>query len=384
MTEIPFNKPFLAGTELQRLGEAIEGGLISGGPFTARCEQWLASATAAARALLAHSGTGAMEAAAMLAELGPGDEVIMPSFSFPTTASAVVRQGATPVFVDIDPHTLNIDPEAVEAAIGSGTKALIAVHYGAVACAMDELCELCAERRIVLIEDAAHCLMASYKGRALGGIGALASFSFHYTKNLTSGEGGALLINDPALIERAEIVWEKGTDRARFMRGEVQRYEWMQIGSSFAASELTAAFLYAQLEVAEQVTAMRRRIWQRYHEAFADLEAVERVQRPGVPEGHLHNGHLYYLMLPSERMRDALIDDLRAAGIGAVTHYRPLHLSPAGRAYGRPGGELAWTERQASRLVRLPLYADLDQESIERVIDATHAALGPAALPAGG
>jgi dTDP-4-amino-4,6-dideoxygalactose transaminase len=384
MTAIPFNKPFLAGTELQRLQEAIAGGLTSGGPFTVWCEQWLQRETSASRALLAHSGTGAMEAATMLAELGPGDEAIMPSFGFPTTASAVVRQGATPVFVDIDPHTLNIAPAAVEAAIGERTKAVIAVHYGAVACAMDELEELCAGGRIAMIEDAAHCLLASYKGRPLGAIGRLASFSFHYTKNLSSGEGGALLINDPTLQRRAEIIWEKGTNRAGFLRGEVRRYEWLEIGSSFTASELTAAFLSAQLEVAQAVTAKRRQIWQRYHEAFAELEAAERLQRPGVPDGHLHNGHLYYLVLPTERLRDAFIADLRAAGIETASHYMPLHLSSAGRAHGRVAGELAWTERQASRLVRLPLYADLEEPAIERVIDATHAALGRTALPTGG
>jgi dTDP-4-amino-4,6-dideoxygalactose transaminase len=300
--------------------------------------------------------------------------VIMPSFGYPTMATAVVRQGATPVFVDVDPATLNIDPRAVEAAVGPQTKAVVAVHYGGVACAMDELLNLCAAHGLRLIEDAAHCLLASYKGRPLGAIGDLGTLSFHQTKNVTCGEGGSLLVNDPALVERAEVIWEKGTDRSRFMRGEVDSYTWIDVGSSFAASELTAAFLSAQLELAEQVTAQRCAIWQRYHAAFAALEAEDRVQRPRVPDGHVHNGHLYYLVLPSPPARDAFIDELRLAGIHSAFHYQPLHSSPAGVAFGRTCGELIRTERLSQRLVRLPLFAGLDEQSVDRVVEASCAA----------
>jgi dTDP-4-amino-4,6-dideoxygalactose transaminase len=379
MKAVPFTQPFVAGTELGRMAEVIDAGVLaSGGRFTALCEAWLAERTGAARALLSHSGTGALEAAAMLARLAPGDEAIMPSFGYPTMATAVVRQGATPVFVDIDPATLNIDPRAAAAAVGPRTRAVVAVHYGAVACAMDELLDLCTTAGIVLIEDAAHCLLASYKGRALGGIGALGTLSFHQTKNVTCGEGGALLVNDPLLVERAEVVWEKGTDRARFVRGERDRYSWLDVGSSFGASELTAAFLYAQLEVAEVVTARRRAIWKRYHDAFAEPEGAGLLRRPSVPEGHVHNGHIYYLVLPSPQAREGFIAKLRAAGIGTAFHYLPLHDSPAGRAFGRTCGELSHTEQVSRRLVRLPLFAALEDEALERVIEVSRAAAGRA------
>lgn len=378
MEEIPFSRPFLAGTEVGYVEQAAgQGRLASGGAFTARCEEWLANATGARRALLSHSGTGALEAAMMLANLGPGDEAIMPSFAYPTMATAVVRQGATPVFVDIDPDTLNIDPEQVDVAVGPRTKAVVAVHYGAVACEMESLLQIVADREdVTLIEDAAHCLLASYRGRHLGSIGDLGTLSFHHTKNVTSGEGGALLVNDPDLCERAEIVWEKGTDRKRFDRGEIDRYTWVDVGSSFAASEITAAFLWGQLEIVEEITARRLAIWNRYHEAFADLEAEGLVTRPKVSDGQEHNGHLYYLILPTPEDRDAFIDALRAQGIAAVFHYIPLHSSPAGLALGRSAGELAHTDGLSRRLVRLPLWAGLDEESISRVIDASRSTAG--------
>jgi dTDP-4-amino-4,6-dideoxygalactose transaminase len=380
MKAVPFTQPFIAGTELARMREAIEdGGLAGGGRFTKLCEGWLAQRAGAERALLAHSGTGALEAAAMLAGLAAGDEAIMPSFGYPTMASAVVRQSATPVFVDIDPATLNVDPRAVDAAVGPRTRAIVAVHYGGVACAMDELLEISTRAGLLLIEDAAHCLLASYKGRPLGGIGDLGSLSFHQTKNVTCGEGGALLVNDPALVERAEVIWEKGTDRSRFMRGEVDRYTWIDVGSSFGASELTAAFLFAQLEVAERVTARRRAIWQRYHDAFAHAEAQGLLRRPTVPDGHEHNGHLYYVVLPSPSARDAFIGELRQAGIGAAFHYQPLHDSPAGVRFGRTSGELTHTQQLSQRVVRVPLFADLDEDSVDRVVEASCAAAGRAA-----
>ena len=379
MREIPFNEPFLVGTELGYVGEAAKAGLRSGGPFTARCEAWLADTTGAGRALLAHSGTGALEAAMILAGLGPGDEAIMPSFAYPTMATAVVRQGAVPVFVDVDPRTLNLDPRQVAAALGPRTRAIVAVHYGGVGCEMDELLELATARDLVVIEDAAHCLLASYRDRPLGSLGHLGTFSFHHTKNLTSGEGGALLVNDPKLSERAEVVWEKGTNRLRFERGELDRYTWVDIGSSFAASELTAAFLWGQLEAAGEITRRRLEIWQRYHEAFAELEAEGLAQRPEVPAGHTHNGHLYYLILPSPPARDAFIAAMRAAGIATSFHYVPLHSSPAGRRFGRAVGELAQTEQLSQRLVRLPLWPGLDAQSVDRVIKAALAAAGDVA-----
>jgi dTDP-4-amino-4,6-dideoxygalactose transaminase len=381
MKEIPFTLPYLAGTELGYVRQAVEEGLASGGAFTDRCEGWLAETTGAERALLSHSGTGALEAAMMLAGLGPGDEAIMPSFAYPTMATAVVRQGATPVFVDIEPGTLNIDPGEVKAAVGPRTRVVVAVHYGGVGCEMDELLEIARSATLVLIEDAAHCLLATYRDRPLGGIGDLGTFSFHHTKNLTSGEGGALLVNDPALRERAEIVWEKGTDRSRFQRGEVERYTWRDAGSSFGASEITAAFLWGQLEIAAEVTARRRAIWERYQEAFAQLEADGFAQRPVVPAECRHNGHLYPLILPSEAGRDAFIEELRRNGIGASFHYIPLHSSPAGREFGRAEGDLSRTEDLSRRLVRLPLWAGLDEESVDRVIAASRSAASSVAGP---
>jgi len=376
MEEIPFTRPFLAGTELEYVRQVVEeGNLASGNAFTARCERWLAERTGASRALLSHSGTGALEAAMILARLGPGDEAIMPSFAYPTMATAVIRQGATPVFVDIDPETMNLDPRAVEAAIGPRTRAIVAVHYGGVGCEMDDLLAISWEGRVTLIEDAAHCLLADYKGRPLGGIGDLGTLSFHHTKSVTSGEGGALLVNDPDLRERAEIAWEKGTDRCRFERGEVDRYTWVDVGSSFTASEITAAFLWGQLEIAEEITAQRLAIWSRYHDAFAELEADGLLRRPAVKPGHAHNGHLYYLVLHSSAARGSFIEGLRDKGIHTAFHYVPLHSSPAGLAFGRTTGRLPHTEELSERLVRLPLWAALDEESVSRVIDEARLAV---------
>jgi dTDP-4-amino-4,6-dideoxygalactose transaminase len=283
---IPFNRPFVSGRELGYLEQAIAArDLAGGGEFTRRCQEWLREATGAPLALLSHSATGALEAAMMLAELGPGDEAIMPSFGYPTMATAVVRQGATPVFVEIDPATLNVEPERVAAAVGERTKAIVAVHYGGVACEMERLGEIAASHELTLVEDAAHCLLAEQDGRALGAIGDLGAISFHETKNVTSGEGGVLLVNDPALAERAQVIWDKGTNRSQFIRGEVDRYTWVDVGSSFGASDLTAAFLLAQLEAAAEVTARRRAIWERYHAAFEQLEREGRTQRPATPPG---------------------------------------------------------------------------------------------------
>jgi dTDP-4-amino-4,6-dideoxygalactose transaminase len=382
MEEVPFTRPFLAGSEVEYVRQAGAEGLASGGRFTESCERWLEQRTGARRALLSHSGTGALEAAMMLARLGPGDESIMPSFAYPTMATAVVRQGATPVFVDIDPETLNLDPEAVEAAVGPRTRAIVAVHYGGVGCQMDDLLTIARAGGLTLIEDAAHCLLAGYKGRPLGGIGDLGTFSFHHTKSITCGEGGALLVNSAELCERAEIVWEKGTDRKRFQRGEVDRYTWVDVGSSFAAGEIAAAFLWAQLEIAEEITARRLAIWSRYHAAFAELEAEGLLRRPTVRPGYTHNGHLYYLILPSPVARDSLIEGLRGRGIHAAFHYVPLHSSPAGLAFGRTAGQLPHTDELSGRLVRLPLWAGLGEESVSRVIDEACLAVRRDAKPA--
>lgn len=373
---IPFNRPFVAGNELEYLEQAIaRHDLAGGGEFTRRCQEWLRETTGSPLALLSHSATGALEAAAMLAGLGPRDEAIMPSFGYPTMATAVVRQGATPVFVEVDPLTLNVDPEAVTAAVGERTRAILAVHYGGVACDMDRLGEIAGRHDLVLIEDAAHCLLASQDGRALGSIGDLGAISFHATKNVTCGEGGVLLVNDPALAERAQVIWDKGTNRSQFLRGEVDRYTWVDVGSSFGASDLTAAFLLAQLEAAEAVTARRRAIWERYHDAFEELERDGLAQRPPTPPGSVHNGHVYYLVLPSAHDRAAFIERLRAQEIATAFHFVPLHSSPAGERFGRVAGPLAHTEDLSSRLVRLPLFADLDDGSVERVIEATRAAV---------
>lgn len=373
---VPFNRPFVSGNELDYLERAIAArDLAGGGEFTRRCQEWLREATGSPLALLSHSATGALEAAMMLAELGPGDEAIMPSFGYPTMATAVVRQGARPVFVEIDPATLNVDPERVAAAVGERTKAIVAVHYGGVACEMERLGEVAASHDLTLVEDAAHCLLAEQDGRALGAIGDLGAISFHETKNVTCGEGGVLLVNEPALAERAQVIWDKGTNRSQFLRGEVDRYTWVDVGSSFGASDLTAAFLLAQLEAAAEVTARRRTTWDRYHAAFEELEREGRVQRPATPPGSLHNGHVYYLVLPSEEIRSAFIARLRERGIATVFHFVPLHSSPAGQRFGRVEGPLDHTAEMAGRLVRLPLFAELGAAEVERVIEAARVAL---------
>jgi dTDP-4-amino-4,6-dideoxygalactose transaminase len=373
---IPFNRPFVAGSELRYLQEAIAAGdLAGGGEFTRRCEERLRELTGSPLALLSHSATGALEAAAMLAGLGPGDEAIMPSFGYPTMATAAVRQGATPVFVEIDPVTLNVDPDAVAAAVGERTRAVLAVHYGGVASDLARLTEIARRHDLALIEDAAHCLLAEQDRRALGSIGDLGAISFHATKNVTCGEGGVLLVNDPALADRARVVWEMGTNRSRFLRGEVDHYTWVDVGSSFGTSDVTAAFLLAQLEVAEEVTERRRAIWNRYHAAFASLEDDGLARRPPTPPGSVQNGHLYYLVLPSGRARAEFIERLREQEIATAFHFVPLHSSPAGQRFGRVAGSLGHTEDLSSRLVRLPLFADLDEGSVDRVIEATRAAL---------
>jgi dTDP-4-amino-4,6-dideoxygalactose transaminase len=357
--------------------EAIENGHLSGsGPFTERCNRWLEEHIGSEQALLTHSCTAALEMAAMLLNIGPGDEVVMPSFTFVSTANAVVLRGGTPVFADVRPDTLNVDESKIEAAMTSETRAIFAVHYAGVGCAMNELLAIAAEARVPLVEDAAQGILASYDGRPLGSFGSLAALSFHETKNVHSGEGGALLINDAGLAERGEILLDKGTNRRRFFRGQVDKYSWVDIGSSFAPSEINAAFLWAQLEDAEAITERRLAIWDAYHEAFAELEDRDIARRPVIPRASAHNAHMYYLLLPDLETRSQFIDDLRQAGIYAVFHYVPLHSSDAGRRFGRTAGNLAVTEEMSERLVRLPLWPGMTDEDVQRVIDAVASIAG--------
>jgi len=374
---IPFNRPYLVGTETAYIEQAVaDGWLSSGGSFTARCEGWLRERTGTTQALLSHSCTAALEGSGLLADLKPGDEVIMPSFTFVTTAAAFALRGAVPVFVDIEPATLNIDPERVAEAVTSRTRAIVAVHYAGVGCDMDELLALAAGHELLVIEDAAQGLLAAYKGRPLGSMGQLGTLSFHETKNVTCGEGGALLVNAPELSARAEIVWDKGTNRRSFSRGEVERYTWVDLGSSFGAGEVSAAFLWGQLEQADAITARRLEIWRSYHEAFSDLEAEGRLRRPIVPSDRTHNGHMYYLLLPDLETRTRFIDELGARGILAVFHYVPLHSSPTGARLGRAHGDLAYTRELSDRLVRIPLWTGMSDAVVARVIESVRAVVG--------
>jgi dTDP-4-amino-4,6-dideoxygalactose transaminase len=373
---VPFNKPYRTGQESRFIEEAILNAHLSAdGPFTQRCKEWLEERTGTRSALLTHSATGALEAAAILTEVGPGDEVVMPSFSFVTTATAFLMRGATPVFVDICEDTLNVDERAIAAAVGPATKAIVAVHYAGVACEMGSLTSIAADAGVPLVEDAAHAITSEVDGQPLGAVGALGALSFHETKNVTCGEGGALLVNDPRLVERAEIVRDKGTNRKQFFRGHVDKYSWVDLGSSFGMSELAAAFLWAQLLEADDITARRLAIWHRYQSAFMELEADGRARRPVVPEGCVHNGHLYYLLVPSLESRTAVLRALNERGVNAVFHYVPLHSSEAGRRYGRTVGDLSRTTELSERLVRLPLWNAMSEAHVDRVIDAVCAVI---------
>ena len=370
---IPFNRPAIVGGEFDNMCAAVTAGHLSGdGAFTKRCHSWLEARTGARKALLTHSCTAALEMAAILADVGPGDEVIMPSYTFVSTANAFVLRGAVPVFVDVTADTLNLDVAQVESAITARTRAIVPVHYAGVGCEMDEIVGIANRRGLIVIEDAAQGLMSEYRGRPLGGIGHLAAVSFHETKNVISGEGGALLVNDERFAARAEVIREKGTNRASFFRGEVDKYTWVDVGSSFLPSDMIAAFLHAQLEEADSLTRRRLAIWRRYHDAFADLEADGVVRRPIVPAHCRHNAHMYYLLLPTAELRATVLADLKRRGIGAIFHYVPLHSSPAGRRYGRAHGALAVTTDVSERLVRLPLWLGVEDEQHD-VVDAVRA-----------
>jgi dTDP-4-amino-4,6-dideoxygalactose transaminase len=365
---VPFNRPGLKGRELEYIRQALEARHLSGdGPFTKKCHSWLERELSTPTALLTHSCTAALEMSMLLDDLAPGDEVIMPSFTFVSTANAVALRGAVPVFVDIRPDTLNIDEKLIEAAITSRTRAIMVVHYAGVSCEMDTILEIARRRNLMVCEDAAQGLLAFYKGRALGTIGDLGCISFHETKNIVSGEGGALLINNDRFKLRAEVIREKGTNRSQFFRGQVDKYTWVDIGSSYLPSEVLAAMLFAQLEAAREITAERVAVWNKYHAAFAPLG--ERVVRPTVPAECVHNGHLYYLLTSSLEERTAMLAFLKSRGIGSVFHYVPLHSAPAGVKYGRMHGSLSHTDSCSERLLRLPMWSGLEPQSVDRVIE---------------
>ena len=368
-SKIPFNWPYMTGKELYYIAESHFNGRLAGdGMFTSRCHRWIEERAGCRKALLTHSCTAALEMAALLMDVQPGDEIIMPSYTFVSTANAFVLRGGMPVFVDIRADTLNIDESLIEAAITPRTRGIAVVHYAGVACEMDAIMTVARRHGLTVVEDAAQGVMASYKGRPLGSIGQLGAYSFHETKNVISGEGGALLVNDPALVQLAEIIREKGTDRSRFFRGEVDKYTWQSIGSSFLPGELIAAFLWAQLEEAERITQMRLDAWNRYHDMLEGLETAGHLRRPTVPDGCQHNAHMYYVLLSQRIDRQQILDALKQADIASVFHYVPLHSSPAGRRYGRTHGTLDVTERQSEALVRLPLWVGLTQEKQDLVV----------------
>ena len=373
---IPFNRPYMTGGELACISEAHRNEVLAGdGPFTKRCHGWLEQRVGCGRALLTHSCTAALEMAALLLDIEPGDEVIMPSFTFVSTANAFVLRGGVPVFVDVREDTLNLNEALIEDAITPRTRAIVPVHYAGVACEMDTILSIAQRHHLKVVEDAAQGVMSTYKGRALGGIGDLGAYSFHETKNVISGEGGALLVNDPDLILRAEIIREKGTDRSRFFRGEVDKYTWQETGSSFLPGELTAAFLWAQLEEADRITRERLSIWWSYHALLAPMESDGWLRRPIVPEGCQHNGHMYYVLLAPSLDRQRVLNAMKQAGIWAVFHYVPLHDSPAGKRFGRVHGTMDVTKRQAESLIRLPMWVGLSQEQQVQVVEVLQEAV---------
>ena len=378
MHDIAFNRPALVGREIQYIRDAIRKGQLSGdGHFTRLCSEQIEALTGSPKALLTHSCTAALEIAAILCDLEPGDEVIMPSFTFVSTANAVALRGAVPVFVDIDPETLNVDPRRVAEAVSSRTRAIFAVHYAGFPADMDALAAIARDAGCLLVEDAAQALGSTYKGRPAGSLGDMAAFSFHETKNVISGEGGALTLNRENLCERAEIIREKGTNRSKFFRGQVDKYTWVDIGSSFLPGELIAAYLYGQLEMADMISTRRLSIFDRYMEAFATQSAAGRVSLPRVPPDCTGNGHMFYLLLHDSEDRAAFIAHMRSHGIICPFHYVPLHSSPAGQRYGRTEGPMLATQAISDTLVRLPMFFDLGSQ-VEDVIDVAMDFFDPA------
>jgi dTDP-4-amino-4,6-dideoxygalactose transaminase len=367
---IPLNRPRVVGRELQYIEQALRSDHRHGsGQFTRLCQDWIGRWAGGGRVFLTQSCTAALEMAALLADLQPGDEILMPSYTFVSTANAFVLRGAVPVFVDIDPNTQNICPAEVEKAITAKTRAVVTVHYGGVGCDLPALCDIARRHDLMVIEDAAQAFMSYRDSRPLGSYGAVAAFSFHDSKNISSGEGGALIINDENLVRRAEILWEKGTNRSQFMRNEVGKYTWIDVGSSFLPSETTAAFLLAQLEEAEAITEARRRIWNYYQSAFAPV--ANHVRLAVLPDDCRSNGHIFYMILPNRGQRDAFIEGMRVQNIATPFHYVPLHSSPGGQRFGRSSGNMKNTDFAGDGLVRLPLFATLSENEIERVVSAT-------------
>jgi dTDP-4-amino-4,6-dideoxygalactose transaminase len=367
--KIPFNRPFIVGKELYYIAQAVQGGHLAGnGRFSKKCQQWMEETFHARRVLLTHSCTAALEICALLIDIQPGDEVIMPSFTFVSTANAFVLRGGSIKFVDIREDTLNLDETLIEQAITPRTKAVVPVHYAGIACEMDAVMKIASDHDLFVIEDAAQGVNATYNSRYLGTIGHLGAYSFHETKNFISGEGGALIINDDRFMELAEIIREKGTNRSKFFRGEVDKYTWLNLGSSYLPSELVAAFLYAQLEECEQITRQRKKIFNRYLDQLKPLEEKGFIRLPHAPPEVNHNAHLFYMILHEEEQRDALIGFLRKRGIHAVFHYIPLHTSPMGQKFGYGNDDLPITRGIANRLVRLPCYFELTEEEQDHVI----------------
>lgn len=367
-TKISFNKPFIVGKELYYIAQAVQSGHLSGdGTFTKKCNAWIEAHTGAKQALLTHSCTAALEMAAMLCDIKPGDEFIVPSYTFVSTVNAFVLRGGVPVFVDIRPDTLNIDEKQIEAAITPRTKAIVPVHYAGVGCEMDAIMDIARRHNLLVVEDAAQAVDATYKGRPLGTIGHMGCYSFHETKNFISGEGGALVINDERFLERAEIIREKGTNRSQFFRGMVDKYTWVDIGSSYLPSEVVAAFLFAQLEEAEKITEKRLLLWNAYYEQLKSLEEKGYLRLPVIPRECSHNAHMFYILLENLDVRTRLIDVMKSQNIHPVFHYVPLHNAPKGEVTGKKVS-LPITEEYADRLLRLPMYYELAFDDVSRIV----------------
>lgn len=367
---IPFNIPPYVGHEMEYLQKACEVNhkICGDGPFTKQCKAWVEEKTGTAGCLMTTSGTSALEMAAHLSHIQPGEEVIMPSYTFCSTADAFVLKGAVPVFVDIRPDTMNLDETLLEDAITDKTRAIAAVHYAGVSCEMDTILEIAKRHHLTVVEDAAQGVMSSYKGRALGTLGDFGCYSFHETKNYSMGEGGAILIRDPEKISEAEILREKGTNRSQFFRGQIDKYTWVDYGSSFLPSELNAAYLMAQLDQADEINNARLARWAQYYRLLSPLAAEGRIELPVIPEGCVHNAHMFYIKTRDLEERQALIQALREQGILAVFHYIPLHSSPAGKKFGRFHGEDRYTTRESERLLRLPMYYSLTEENVNDVV----------------
>ena len=370
---ISFNKPPYVGEEIKYIEEAVKAQKICGdGQFTKKCNKWFEDKTGAAKVLLTTSCTHATELAALLLDIQPGDEVIMPAYTFVSTADAFVLRGATAVFVDINPKTMNIDENLIEDAITEKTKAIVPVHYAGVSCEMDKIMEIAKKHNLYVVEDAAQGVMSTYKGKALGTIGDYGCYSFHETKNYSMGEGGALLIRDGKNAERAEIIREKGTNRSKFFRGQIDKYTWVEAGSSYLPSDMNAAYLWAQLQKADEINENRLQSWNRYYEGLKDLEEAGKIELPYIPEYCEHNAHMFYIKAKDLEERSALISYLKENGVTAVFHYIPLHTAPAGKEYGRFHGEDKYTTKESERIIRLPMYYELDEQDAKKVMDLIH------------